>query len=98
MERDQTVVRKKSRMEHYRMENDGSREVMVCVGAEDMYRGGGVGYEPHVHSLESNVHPTGDHDGVVGVPCVDVGTIVEETGRRRWGCDRSRCKHSRSRR
>jgi hypothetical protein len=76
---------------------DGERrveEVMVCVGADDKYRGGGVGHEPHVHSLESDVQPTGDHaemriggdqDGVVGVPCGDVGTIVEETGTKEVG-------------
>ncbi len=27
------------------------------------------------------------YDGSVRVPCADVGTVVEETGGRRWGCD-----------
>jgi len=68
--------------------------VMVSVRAEDKYHWGGVGHELHVHSLESDVHPTGDHaemhvgsehDGVVGIACIDVGTFREETGTKELG-------------
>jgi len=62
----------KTRKEHDRMECDGSREVMVCVGTDDMYC---EGVRPNGGHAEMCVG--GIHDGLVRVPCVDdVGAIV----------------------
>jgi hypothetical protein len=57
---------------------------MVSIGAKDKYEGG-VSHELHVHSLESDDYPIGNHNGVVGIPCVNVGTVAEQTGTKEVG-------------
>jgi hypothetical protein len=84
VEHNRMAVRMKSRMECSQMESDGLWAVMVSVGADDNYEGG-VGHEQHVHSVKSNVCPIGVHDGVVGVPCVGVGTVAGERGMKEVG-------------
>jgi hypothetical protein len=78
------AVRMKSQMECGRMESDGLWVVMVSVGADDNYEGG-VGHEPHVYSVKSDVYPIGIHNGVVGVSCVGIGTVARERGMKEVG-------------
>ena len=66
----ETVVEREA-VAKTRKERDGSREVMVCIGADNMYH---EGVRPNGDHAEMRVG--GVHDGLVRVPCIDVGTIV----------------------
>ena len=85
---------KKSRMGHGQMESNGSWVVMVSIAAKDKYHWGGVSHELHVHSLKSDIHSIGndeemhirnDLNDVVGIPCINIGTVAKQTGMKEVG-------------